>query len=50
MALTYFSGAFAPVPSTGVAAPSEEPGRMKMPSVASAISAPAERARRLTKA
>ena len=41
MALTIFSGAFWPPPVTGVAAPMEEAGTMKIESVARAMIAPA---------
>ena len=50
IAETIFSGAFVPAPSTGVTAPTTDPGRMYMPCVARAIKAPAENARRFTKA
>jgi hypothetical protein len=50
IALTIFSGAFFPSPVTGVAAPITAPGRISIAFAASEISAPAEKARRLTNA
>jgi hypothetical protein len=50
MKLTIFSDASEPSPSTGVAAPMVAPGRMYTLCAARAMSAPAEIARRFTKA